>query len=221
MDEIAEPGSFILYDESFPQSYRSYNSVFTNDWFHFKPDKDDQAFLNGLEIPRNRPVPIGDLHELSLMVNQLSYETYASNRFKSETIGLLLKLFFIKLSNKIHDCSLDIANGNYNKMSIIRSKIYNQPFKPWTIAEMSHELTMSRSNLQHLYKRFFGVSPIDDVIASRMEHAKYLLSTTNIAVKKIAEMCGYNNEIHFMRQFKKATAVTPSEYRANKGGQNP
>ncbi|MNC73208.1 HTH-type transcriptional regulator GadW [compost metagenome] len=55
-----------------------------------------------------------------------------------------------------------------------------------------------------------------DVIASRVEHAKYLLTTTDISVKKIAEMCGYASEIHFMRQFKQQLGLTPSQYRADK-----
>ncbi|OPJ57551.1 helix-turn-helix transcriptional regulator [Clostridium oryzae] len=150
------------------------------------------------------------------MINNMCYETYASNRYKSEIIELYLKLFFIKLSNKIHNSNYDFSNTHYNKMSIIRTKIYNQPYKNWNINNLSHELTMSRSCFQHLYKDFFGVSPMTDVIISRIEHAKYLLSTTDISVKKIAEMCGYNNGIHFMRQFKNQTMLTPTEYRSSK-----
>ena len=101
-------------------------------------------------------------------------------------------------------------------MSIIRSKIYNQPYNNWTIGGLSHELTMCKSSFQHIYKDLFGVGPITDVIRSRTEHAKYLLSTTDISVKKISELCGYNNDIHFMRQFKKMTKATPTEYREEK-----
>lgn len=72
---------------------------------------------------------------------------------------------------------------------------------------------MSRSSFQHLYKELFGISAITDVILSRIDHAKYLLSTTDIPIKKISEMCGYNNDIHFMRQFKKVTEITPTKYR--------
>ncbi|KQO18402.1 AraC family transcriptional regulator [Paenibacillus sp. Leaf72] len=210
---LTEPNSFILYSEDEPQMYRACGAQFTNDWFHFKLQEGDEALLAELEIPQNQIVRIGDMNELSLMINHLCYENYSSNRFKSETIQLYLKLFFIKLSNKIHVSNKEISSTHYNKMSIVRTKMYNQPFLPWTIAGLSHELTMSKSCFQHLYKDFFGVSPITDLILSRIEHAKYLLSTTDISVKKVSEMCGYNNEIHFMRQFKQQMKQTPSQYR--------
>lgn len=215
-DIVTEPDSFILYNENTPQFYRAYGSQFSNDWFHFKLEKEDEELFNKLAIPQDQIIHIGNLNELSMMINNLCYETYASNHYKSETIELYLRLFFIKLSNKIHDCKDEITNTHYNKMSIIRTKIYNQPYNHWDIQSLSHELTMSKSCFQHLYKDFFGVSPITDVILSRIEHAKYLLSTTDISVKKISEMCGYNNEIHFMRQFKQQTRLTPSKYRENK-----
>lgn len=213
LDQIAVPDSFILYSEGTPQNYRAHGSIFTNDWFHFKIEEQDKAFFARLNIPQNVLIPIGDLNELSMLINHLSYETYASNRNKAEIITLYLKLFFIKLSNKINERHHEFANSYYNKMSIIRSKIYNQPFQAWNVDWLSHELTMSRSHFQHLYKDFFGVSPMTDVILSRIEHAKYLLSTTDMTIKKISEMCGYNNDIHFMRQFKQQTGITPSQYR--------
>lgn len=216
LDIIAKPDSFILYKENTPQFYRAYGAQFTNDWFHFKLQDEDKGLFDKLEIPLNEIIQIGNLNELSMMINNLSHENYGSNRFKAETIELYLRLFFIKLSNKIHHNNNDISDTHYNKMSIIRTKIYNQPYNNWNILNMSHELNMSKSCFQHLYKDFFGVSPITDVIKSRVEHAKYLLSTTDIPVKKISEMCGYNNEIHFMRQFKKMTEMTPSTYRETK-----
>lgn len=213
---ITEANSFILYSENTPQFYRAYGSQFANDWFHFKLQEEDQIFLNKLDIPQNKIIHIGDFNDLSIIINNLCYETYSSNRYKSETIELYLKLFFIKLSDKIHNNSNQIANTHYNKMSIIRTKIYNEPYCNWNIEGLSHELTMSKSCFQHLYKSFFGVSPLTDVILSRIEHAKYLLSTTDISINKISEMCGYNNDIHFMRQFKKQTKLTPMNYREHK-----
>lgn len=215
--QITEPESFILYSEHTPQFYRAYGPQFINDWFHFRLDKPgDEALLERLAIPQNEVISIGDLNELSIIINNLCYESYSSNPHKDELMELYLQLFFIKLSNRIHSTQKIVYNSHYNKMSIIRTKIYNQPFLKWTIEGLSHELTISRSCFQHLYKDFFGVSPMADVIASRIEHAKYLLTTTDITIKKIAELSGYSNEIHFMRQFKQQLKLTPSQYRAHK-----
>ncbi|MFR2168713.1 MAG: helix-turn-helix transcriptional regulator [Coprococcus sp.] len=99
--------------------------------------------------------------------------------------------------------SKDTHGSYYEKMSIIRTNIYNKPYDNWTIQGMSHQLTMSESYFQHLYKKIFGTGVMNDVIQSRIEHAKYLLSTTDISIEHISQMCGYNSSSHFMRQFKK------------------
>ena len=98
-------------------------------------------------------------------------------------------------------------------MSILRSQIYNMPYNDWNIEGLAHQLTMSKSYFQHLYKEIFGISVMNDVIQSRIEHSKYLLSTTDISITQIAQMCGYKCDLHFMRQFKTRMQMTPSEYR--------
>lgn len=217
-DTLADAGSFVLYGENRPQYYRASGAQFCNDWFHFCLEDGDEEWLAELGIPLEQPLQVGDLNELSLLINHLCYENYSSGRHKTELISLYLRLFFIKLSNRLHDQSSEINSTHFNKMSLIRTKIYNQPFLNWTLADLSHELTMSKSCFSHLYKSFFGVSPINDVIQSRIQHAKYLLSNTDFVVKKIADMSGYKNEIHFMRQFKQHVQQTPSQYRESING---
>ena len=55
---------------------------------------------------------------------------------------------------------------------------------------------------------------MQDVVQSRMEHAKHFLLVSNYSIKEIADLCGYHNETFFMKQFKKNIHVTPSQYRA-------
>ena len=87
------------------------------------------------------------------------------------------------------------------------------PYYNWNVEGMAHQLTMSKSYFQHLYKEIFGTNVMNDVIQSRIEHAKYLLSTTDISIIQIAEISGYKCSSHFMRQFKSRIGMTPSEYR--------
>ena len=83
----------------------------------------------------------------------------------------------------------------------------------WNVNTMAACANMSRSYFQHLYHDTFGVSCITDVINGKIEKAKKLLGETDSTVSRIASMCGYENEEHFMRQFKKTVGVTPSAFR--------
>lgn len=84
---------------------------------------------------------------------------------------------------------------------------------------MAKRLNLSASYFQHSYKNLFGVSVMNDVITSRIAHSKILLSGTDFSIKKIAELCGYEYDVYFMRQFKKRTGMTAREYRKMKCGQ--
>jgi AraC family transcriptional regulator of arabinose operon len=47
-----------------------------------------------------------------------------------------------------------------------------------------------------------------------MQAAKELLETTFLSIKEIVALVGFNDESHFVRNFKKLYGVTPSEHRA-------
>ncbi|MBQ8396101.1 MAG: helix-turn-helix transcriptional regulator, partial [Oscillospiraceae bacterium] len=153
------------------------------------------------------------INGLSMLIKSMSYEHYSSNTFRTYSCDLYLKLFFLKLSEAVHSDDYKKVSSHYDKLAIIRSKIYNKPYNDWDIDWLSHELAMSKSYFQHLYKKTFGVSAMDDVIQSRIEHAKYLLSTTDLPVNQIAQLCGYKCDLHFMRQFKSRINQTPTQYR--------
>ena len=42
---------------------------------------------------------------------------------------------------------------------------------------------------------------------------KYYLAGSDMSIRGLADFCGYESELHFMRQFKKFVGMTPTEYR--------
>ena len=58
-----------------------------------------------------------------------------------------------------------------------------------------------------------SISCYEDILSAKIKTGQYYLSTTDMTVKEISDLCGYGNEICFMKIFKKRTGITPSEYR--------
>ena len=75
------------------------------------------------------------------------------------------------------------------------------------------EKSIKSSHFQHLYKQFFDTTCIQDIIRARIRYAQLYLCISEMTVSSLAAFCGYDNELHFMRQFKKVTGMTPSQYR--------
>ena len=46
-----------------------------------------------------------------------------------------------------------------------------------------------------------------------MEHAKLLLTSPEISIGEIADLCGYSSANYFIRVFRSNTLLTPMKYR--------
>lgn len=109
-----------------------------------------------------------------------------------------------------------VENPQYEKLCLLRGKIMKNPELPWNVNDIASNLYLSKSYLQKMYKLYFGKSIIMDMIEFRLIKAKGLLTSSDMTVTDIAKECGYSSYNYFVRQFKSAEGVSPSEYREYK-----
>ena len=208
--------SFVLFSGKLPCKYGGLNGIYTDDWIFLDIDPEDEELIAGLEIPIDMVVHLGNIEELSRIILILTYEHYSASFFHKELEKRYLEILFMKIGRILKDKSYlsDNALSEHNNCLIhIRNRIYTDPESIPDVEGLAVQSGMSRSGFQHLYKKLFGVSVMNDVINARIESAKRLLSSTNLTVKEIAMKCGYRNEYNFMRQFKSRCGQTPTEYR--------
>lgn len=72
---------------------------------------------------------------------------------------------------------------------------------------------MSRFYFCRLFKQSVGFTPHQFVIRRRIERAKHLLRQSNLSIAEIAITCGFANQDHLTRYFKRLTSATPSIFR--------
>lgn len=216
--EVRAPqNSFFLFPKGSPQSYRSVpQQTFGNDWIHFEFENDEETLFSRYHVPYLTPVPMDDFLFLSYCVKMISNEFYSTHKNREHNIHCFMALIFSKVEEQLANSVQPVGTSAFEMLSSIRNKIYKKPYEHRTIAGTAHEVLMSESAFQHLYKKLFGISFMQDLIESRIQHAKLLLSTTDLTVLEIAKQCGYANYGHFVRQFKKRTDDTPTQYRMQK-----
>ena len=79
---------------------------------------------------------------------------------------------------------------------------------------MMAEVTgLSESRFAALYKQLFDVPPAGDLLDMRIKHAMTLLHHTQQPLSALAEACGFCNEFHFSRMFKKYIGQSPGKFR--------
>lgn len=82
-----------------------------------------------------------------------------------------------------------------------------------SLDELARALNLSASRLRHLFKNEMGISPVQYLKAQRMQRAKELLETTFLNVKEVMLKVGAKDTSHFIKDFKKAYGLSPSQYR--------
>lgn len=78
---------------------------------------------------------------------------------------------------------------------------------------LSEEFMLNSSYLSTLFKKETGVTLTNFVNNKRIEHAIYLLNTTQSAIQDVAAQCGINDVNYFTKLFKKLKNMTPTQYR--------
>lgn len=72
----------------------------------------------------------------------------------------------------------------------------------------------SESGIYRLFKRKLNTTFQDFVIKTRVEKSKQLLCGTNKNTAEIAQICGFCDSAHMIREFKKSTGMTPKQYKS-------
>lgn len=79
--------------------------------------------------------------------------------------------------------------------------------------DIANYVFLNAAYLSRLFKKELGMSLSEYILEARINKVKPLLEETNIKISEVALSVGYTNFSHFTRMFKKATGLTPFEYR--------
>lgn len=211
------PGHALLLSPGVSYRYGNPNGVYIDDWLHFsiEGEENNVAFNERVSI-MNQLFPISDTKMFTSFIRQILWEaSYSKPPYKKSNIDSLFNVLINHLLFA-HKNQKAVASGlsSYDsQLQALRLEMQNTLQEQPNIKDYAHRLGVSESYFQHLYSNYFGISFQKDLIRIRMEEAQYLLSTTNATMEEIAEQCGYTSDIHFYRQFKSFTHITPGQYR--------
>jgi len=208
-----EPGTAIIFSPKVSYSYHNPKGDYVDDWLHFQ-------FQNTADIPANlpkmnAPFTIGSPRFYTTFIQHLLWENmYNKSHYSQDNILALFHVLINHLAFSYESKDTPESIHPYQEeLQGIRLKIQNTITEQHSIKESARAMGLSESYFQHIYTDFFDVSFQQDIIQMRIEYAKYIIITTDIPIEHISEMCGYTNEVHFYRQFKKLTGMTPAKYR--------
>lgn len=89
-------------------------------------------------------------------------------------------------------------------------KNYTKDIKQMELVRISN---MSPTKLKNLFRKFTGCTITDYIMGKKSDHAAHLLADSDISIKEIAGVVGFDTATGFATSFKKQMGISPSAYR--------
>ncbi|CAN7351449.1 AraC family transcriptional regulator [Paenibacillus sp. LjRoot153] len=135
---------------------------------------------------------------------------------KSRSYEWLVKLEFLNNVQRVNELvGMELLEQSSTASLIEKaSEFIRANYKENMTREIIAEyVSISPGYLSITFKKYTGLSLIEYVTKVRLDRAKFLLKSTKLPIRQIAEDCGFADSFYFSRIFSKDTGMNPREYR--------
>lgn len=91
--------------------------------------------------------------------------------------------------------------------------IQKNPMRNFSNQELAAHARMGLSTFIRRFYHFFGISPQHYLLEQKLRHAATLLQNTRFPIKHIALDCGFCDQYHFSKTFRKFYGFSPGDFR--------
>ena len=151
---------------------------------------------------------------LKNLIEAILYE----NSQNQEGKYFMLKTYliqFILLVIREKDKEKNVNETAKSKVSKEISEYFHNHFsEKISLEQIAKNMYLSPFYISKIFKEEVGDTPINYLIKIRLEHAKeLLLSHSNLSIKEIASIVGYDDAYYFSKIFKKYYGYSPAEFK--------
>lgn len=214
-------GDLIIYPKRSFHNEQSYEEKSMEFFFMgvdslvFPPVSGEQAVL-----PPPRKIssvfPAGPyLPQLQFYMNELLHESSIGENMNLPTLCALASLILtsVQRAEKLSS-ERDEKKASYAAAAkLYIDANYKQDLSLTAIAET---VFVSRHYISHIFKRDYGVSPIEYLIKKRISIAQQMLLNSSLSITEIAQEVGYKDPLYFSQIFKQHMGMSPSTFRKNR-----
>jgi len=149
----------------------------------------------------------GLAQQFSLLFNLLDQE---NNLLFKETLYLSTLACLISRHGRHPKIPQPIADAERQILQIkaFMEAHYNQDFSLHDLAEMSG---LSAWHFLRQFKKYVGLAPHSWLVQVRLQQARLQLKTGGKIIH-VAQNCGFSDQSHFNRHFKRSMGITPAQY---------
>lgn len=208
---LLAPDTCILLAPFTAHAFAPESGRLLHNWMHFFPQ--DPAVFSSLGITPNCFFIPPEPQMLTECIRRIERELTQKRPFYERALDAAAEEFLVMLARAFYkENTLTAPPEHRFDLEELRLHLYRHPEQYQNTAQMAKAVHLSRSRFSVLYHAVFHTTPGQDLIRARLDRACYYLSSDVRTVSEIAELCGYQNAYHFIRQFKTYQGMTPGAY---------
>lgn len=207
---VEEKQVFVLPENTLCKYYPDETDPWAYVWFTFRGNVADKLLARAGFSIKN---PVRTCTNFSSIENEIHEQItgLANGKNCYETVlGLLYKIFGLFSGTDIPSAQKPPSALVFQMKKHIETYYVDPNFNVRLLCKM---LYLSDAYASRLFKRNEGVTIKHYLMQTRLNAASALLSQGNCTVKEVAKKCGYRDYSHFVKEFKRYTGMTASQYR--------
>ena len=135
-------------------------------------------------------------------------------RLYAESLANVLAVHLLRHYTTLGVSSPKFAGGlSGKKLNQVMSLIAESYETDLSLADLAEVAGMSTFHFAREFKRTTGTTPHQYLIKFRVDHAKALLSGSEMPLVEVSSRSGFSHQSHFTRLFRRLTGTTPQSYR--------
>ena len=210
LNDVTE-GDCILIAPGFPHFIKGKGQEWKYDAIAFK-GSDASRLVNQIGFETNEIHSPLQSYFIDALLEKISKECRTLDMMWDRVVATTLDELLTKIIRVSKQDFVLSMPDHSQKLRDLRSEVHENFHLPWNIKKMADKLNLSCSRFASLYKQEFKTSPTEDLIKTRIQQAKKMLSTTKVSVKQVSVACGFESVHYFHRAFKKRIDITPKHY---------
>lgn len=210
---VVEAGNLLVLPRGVSHAYRAdSDKPWTLYWCHFDGSVSDDFIGQIADTKTASIIPIGHCAPILagfkaiLAVRKTGYSNavliHSANQLRQLLANLPIELQAYNV----------VAEYGFN-IDKIQSYMWQNISGQISLDMLADTAKLSKYHFSARYKKITGYSPIKHFIHMKMEHACFLLDSTDLNVAKVAQELGYDDSLYFSRLFKKTLGLSPKQYR--------
>lgn len=154
------------------------------------------------------------IHRTAMLIAQEAAHGGAGSSLLVESLSCQLAVHILRRHAHVFFRESHTHAGlTFRQERAVRDYVHEHLGENITLDDLAASVALSRYHFARCFRASTGTTPHEYVLQQRVAKAQTLLTRTNYPLPDIAVNCGFADQSHLSRVFKKYTGVPPGHYR--------